>query len=172
MEAIVTYNSFDSLYHYYSEMSAMGDREPEFQLFGPSAGSAASPSGGNDEWGRIGNVSVPFAVLQALDDPLVGWRTVGTNDPQGLADSGSGNVMLLLTKAGGHVVSFFETVVTILLHFTFSDMTLLIVLHQKKGWPLGKNPAKHSWKWMNNAARDFVVAVDIARGEVGHDVQL
>jgi hypothetical protein len=44
--------------------------------------------------------------------------------------------------------------------------------YQKKGWPLGKNPAKHSWKWMNNAARDFVVAVDIARGEVGHDVQL
>jgi hypothetical protein len=119
VEAIVTYNSFDSLYHYYSEMSAMGDREPEFQLFGPSAGSAASPSGGNDEWGRIGNVSVPFAVLQALDDPLVGWRTVGTNDPQGLADSGSGNVMLLLTKAGGHVVSFFETVVIILLHFPF-----------------------------------------------------
>jgi predicted alpha/beta-fold hydrolase len=62
---------------------------------------------------------MPFAVLQALDDPLVGWRTVGTNDPQGLADSGSGNVMLLLTKAGGHVVSFFETVVIILLHFHF-----------------------------------------------------
>jgi hypothetical protein len=113
----VTYNSFDSLYHYYSEMSAMGDREPEFQLFGP-AGSV--PPG--DEWGRIGNVSVPFAVLQALDDPLVGWRTVGTIDPQGLAESGSGNIMLLLTKAGGHVVRFFEAFVIILseLHFVLT----------------------------------------------------
>ena len=97
VEAIVSYNSFDSLVHYYTEMSAMGDRDPEFDLFGPTEKSSS--------WGRIANVSVPFAVLQALDDPLVGWRTVGTNDPQGLADSGSGNVMLVLTKAGGHVVS-------------------------------------------------------------------
>jgi hypothetical protein len=104
LEAIVTYNSFDSLIHYYSEMSAMGDREPEFQLLGPTTESASSSN--NNNWGRIGNVSTPLAVLQALDDPLVGWRTVGTIDLQGLADSGSGNVMLLLTKAGGHVVRF------------------------------------------------------------------
>jgi hypothetical protein len=97
----VTYNSFDSLFHYYSEMSAMGDREPEFQLFDQSESVST-----DNKWGRVGNVSIPFTVLQALDDPLVGWRTVGTNDPQGLANSGSGNVMLLLTKAGGHVVRF------------------------------------------------------------------
>ena len=114
----MTYNSFDSLYHYYSEMSAMGDREPEFQLFGP-AGSASPGS----EWGRIGNVSVPFAVLQALDDPLVGWRTVGTSDPQGLADSGSGNIMLLLTKAGGHVVRFFEAFVMSIIVGHYSVLT-------------------------------------------------
>ena len=98
-EAIVTYNSFDNILHYYSEMSAMGDREPEFQLFGP----AESVSPGN-EWGRIGNVSIPFAFLQALDDPIVGWRTLGTTDLQGLVSSGTGNIMLLLTKGGGHVV--------------------------------------------------------------------
>ncbi len=102
VEAIVTYNSFENLVHYYSEMSAMGDREPEFQLFGQSE----SPPSTN-QWGRIANVSIPFAVLQALDDPLVGWRTIGTDDPQGLVDSGSGNVLLVLTKAGGHVVSLY-----------------------------------------------------------------
>ena len=57
----MTYNSFQSLVHYYSEMSAMGDREPEFDLFG-------DPSESDPSWGRIANVSVPFAVLQALDD--------------------------------------------------------------------------------------------------------
>lgn len=98
-EAIVTYNSFDNIVHYYSEMSAMGDREPEFQLFGP----AESVSPGN-EWGRIGNVSIPFAFLQALDDPIVGWRTLGTTDLQGLVNSGAGKILLLLTKGGGHVV--------------------------------------------------------------------
>mmetsp|Transcript_12915 Transcript_12915/g.31476 ORF Transcript_12915/g.31476 Transcript_12915/m.31476 type:complete len:748 (+) Transcript_12915:205-2448(+) len=133
VEAIVSYNSFDNLVHYYSEMSAMGDRDPEFDLFGASTDSAPTRAGSNN-WGRIANVSIPFAVLQALDDPLVGWRTVGTNDPQGLVESGSGNIMLVLTKAGGHV-----------------------------GWPLGNNPKKDAWKWMNNAARDFALAVDMAK---------
>ena len=96
VEAIVTYNSFDSLYHYYSEMSAMGDRPPEFRLHG-LADDAGSRTGG-EEWGRIANVSVPFAVLQALDDPLLSWRTIGTNDPQRLAEAGKGNILLLLTK--------------------------------------------------------------------------
>lgn len=129
VEAIVTYNSFDSLLHYYSEMSAMGDRNPEFQLLG-----STNPDPSGDNWGRIANVSIPFAVLQALDDPLVGWRTVGTDNPQGMVDSGTGNLMLVLTKAGGHV-----------------------------GWPLGNNPKKLAWKWMNDAARDFFLAVDMAR---------
>jgi hypothetical protein len=129
VEAIVNYNSFDNLLHYYSEMSSMGDRRAEFQLFDDQ-------SCATGDWGRIANVSVPFAVLQALDDPLVGWRTIGTEKPQELADSGSGNVMLLLTKAGGHV-----------------------------GWPLGINPKRNAWKWMNDAARDYANAVDKARQE-------
>jgi predicted alpha/beta-fold hydrolase len=134
VEAIVTYNSFTSLIHYYSEMSAMGDRDPEFNLLGRTPTTVSSSS---NEWGRIGNVSIPFVVLQALDDPIVGWRTVGTSNPQSLVDSGLGNVILLLTKAGGHV-----------------------------GWPIGINPAVSSWQWMNNAARDFVIATDIARSEI------
>lgn len=107
VEAIVTYNSFANLDHYYSEMSAMGDRTPEFDLYGAQADTTdpTSSSSSSSSWGRIANVAIPFAVLQALDDPLVGWRTIGTNNPQKLADSGNGNVILLLTKAGGHVVS-------------------------------------------------------------------
>ena len=128
VEAIVTYNEFDDLVHYYSEMSAMGDRIPEFGLLQSSSNSSECV---DDEWGRIGNTSIPFAVLQALDDPLVGWRTLGTDRPQALVDSGNGNIMLLLTKAGGHV-----------------------------GCPLGMNPAKYSWKWMSDSVRDFALAVD------------
>lgn len=99
VEAIVTYNSFDDLIHYYSEMSAMGDRIASFGLLDSHSNSSECVA---DEWGRIANTSVPFAVLQALDDPLVGWRTIGTDRPQQLVDSGKGNIMLLLTKAGGH----------------------------------------------------------------------
>jgi len=40
-----------------------------------------------------------------------------------------------------------------------------------KGWPLGNNPTKFAWEWMNNAARDFVVAVDIAMREQAADHQ-
>jgi hypothetical protein len=165
-------------------MSAMGDRAPEFHLLGPASESASSSLGNTNEgeWGRIGNVSVPLAVLQALDDPLVGWRTVGTANPQGLADSGTGNVILLLTKAGGHVVRTFlfdhpkksalanlHTPTYIPPSFFFfcvnKTTPLRIFPRCTKGWPLGNNPAKHSWKWMNDAARDFVAAVDIARRE-------
>lgn len=125
IEAIVTYNSFDSLVHYYSEMSAMGDRDPEFDLFGTAEDSSASLGKKSSSWGRVANVSIPFAVLQALDDPLIGWRTVGTNDPQSLADSGSGNVMLVLTKAGGHVVSFAIVICSALLLHLLSRIVLL-----------------------------------------------
>jgi len=68
VEAIVTYNSFDDLVHYYSEMSAMGDRVAEFGLLKERSNSTECDA---DEWGRISNTSIPFAVLQALDDPLV-----------------------------------------------------------------------------------------------------
>ena len=135
IEAIVSYNSFDDLVHYYSEMSAMGDRHNEFHLF-DSGDETEHANVDIASWGRIANVSIPFLVVQALDDPLVGWRTIGTQDVQGLADSGSGNTMLLLTKAGGHV-----------------------------GWPLGSNPKLNGWKWMNDVAKDFALAVLAAKHE-------
>lgn len=45
--------------------------------------------------------------------------------------------MMLLTDAGGHV-----------------------------GWPLGLNPAKEGWKWMNNAVSSFTNSVHLAKLEL------
>ena len=53
------------------------------------------------------------------------------NDPEALTRLGSGMIMMLLTKTGGHV-----------------------------GWPLGLCPWKNGWSWMNNAARDFINSVN------------
>ena len=50
--------------------------------------------------------------------------------------SGSGYIMMLLTDAGGHV-----------------------------GWPLGLNPRKEGWKWMNNAVSSFTNSVHLAKLE-------
>jgi len=123
--AIVTYNGFDSLTHYYTEMSAVGN-STAFQKDGEVD---------KTKVGRIANISIPFCVLHALDDPLVTWRTM-THSPKNLVNSGSGYLMILLSKTGGHV-----------------------------GWPLGLNPSKNGWKWMNNAARDFVNAVNSVKNE-------
>jgi predicted alpha/beta-fold hydrolase len=110
--------------HYYSEMSAMGD----IPLDSPT-----SP-------GRIANVSIPLCILHALDDPLITWKTVAANDglrhPSNVVKSGSGNVLMLLTKAGGHV-----------------------------GWPLGVNPAVEKWGWMNGAVQSYTDAFEAARKE-------
>ena len=88
---------------------------------------------------RIHNVAIPFCVVHALDDPLVTWRTVAAN--QGLmhptnltAQVKTGNLMILLTKAGGHV-----------------------------GWPLGLLPFLDKWKWMNDVAMTFVQAVETVK---------
>mmetsp|Transcript_6557 Transcript_6557/g.9553 ORF Transcript_6557/g.9553 Transcript_6557/m.9553 type:complete len:647 (-) Transcript_6557:319-2259(-) len=116
INAVVNYNGFDDIFHYYSEMSAMGDM--------------VRLDGTKEEVGRIANVSIPFLVVHALDDPLCTWRTMGPN-PQQLIQTGSGNVMMLLTKTGGHV-----------------------------GWPLGTNPKLDGWKWMNNVVGSFVDSVD------------
>jgi predicted alpha/beta-fold hydrolase len=123
--AIVSYNGYDSLEHYYADMSAMGD-------------TSAFKTGGNtsttgEDFGRIANVSIPFCVLHALDDPLTTWRTAG-KDPFKLVNSGSGQIMLLLTKSGGHV-----------------------------GFPMGLNPQKNGWKFMNDAVSSFVKSVDSAK---------
>lgn len=116
--AVVTYNGFDDLMHYYSEMSARGDISAD----------------DDDTSSRIANVSIPLSVLHALDDPLITWKTVAADDgpmyPPNLVKAGSGYLMILLTKRGGHV-----------------------------GWPMGWNPRSNQWKWMNDAAKEFVDAV-------------
>jgi len=78
---------------------------------------------------RIANISIPFLVIHALDDPLISWRTLG--NPDEIINSGNGHVMMLLTRAGGHV-----------------------------GWPLGMNPKLDKWKWMNDRTYEFVSALD------------
>ena len=143
---VVTYNGFDDLMHYYTEMSAFGDHSICIDRSGSSTGSSASDGsidtcpanilGEKDQIGRLSNISIPFVALHALDDPLVSYRTVAGVDPEIMVKSGSGNLILLLTKSGGHV-----------------------------GWPLGMNPSVRGWEWMNNAVRDFVLAVDAARKE-------
>ena len=90
--AVVTYNGYDDLLDYYTDMSAMRDTT----LF------QRNNNNNSDKVGRIANVSIPFCVLHALDDPLVTWRTMG-HDPESLVNTGSGYLMMVLTKTGGHV---------------------------------------------------------------------
>jgi hypothetical protein len=88
--------------------------------------------------GKIHNVAIPFCVMHALDDPLITWRTVASNEgfmhPYNLSKSGSGNLMILLTKGGGHV-----------------------------GWPLGWWPSSNNWRFMSDAAGSFAQAVHQAK---------
>jgi hypothetical protein len=88
--------------------------------------------------GKIHNVAIPLCVMHALDDPLITWRTVASNEgfmnPYNLSKSGSGNLMILLTKAGGHV-----------------------------GWPLGWWPSLNKWRFMSDAAWSFAQAVHQAK---------
>jgi predicted alpha/beta-fold hydrolase len=126
--AVVPMNGFDDLNHYYVEMGAMGD-------IPHTAGPEDLLENTN---GKILTVSIPLCVLHALDDPLITWRTVASNEgpmhPENLVRSGSGNVMILLTKGGGHV-----------------------------GWPVGNVPFVDKWKWMSDAAMSFAHAVDKAK---------
>eukprot|EP00545_Synedropsis_sp_CCMP1620_P002064 CAMPEP_0119009206 /NCGR_PEP_ID=MMETSP1176-20130426/4214_1 /TAXON_ID=265551 /ORGANISM="Synedropsis recta cf, Strain CCMP1620" /LENGTH=104 /DNA_ID=CAMNT_0006961675 /DNA_START=111 /DNA_END=425 /DNA_ORIENTATION=+ len=91
--------------------------------------------------GRIANVSIPLCILNALDDPLITWKAVAANEglrhPTNLVKTGSGNLMLLLTKGGGHV-----------------------------GWPLGVNPSIEKWGWMNGAVQGFVAAFEAGKKKV------
>ena len=126
--AIVPLNGFDDLDHYYREMSALGDisHDPATDML---------VTGSKNSHGKIHDVSIPLLVVQAFDDPLVTWRATVQNDgfmhPDNLVQSGSGNLMLLLTKEGGHV-----------------------------GWPVGMFPWKEKWRWMSDVAMSFARSVD------------
>ena len=132
--AVAPYNNFDNVTHYYMEMSALGDVPLEAYQ---KQGATLPPTA------RIHKIAIPFCVVHALDDPLVTWRTVAANHgllhPSNLTNSvKSGNLLILLTKAGGHV-----------------------------GWPLGWFPFIHKWKWMNNVAITFVEAVQAVSRQRG-----
>ena len=128
--AVVAYNGYRDLIDYYSDMSALGDVSMEEYA-----------SGVIPRHRRIHNISIPFAVIHGLDDPLVTYRTVVSHEegplhPTNLTRTGSGNLVLLLTKRGGHV-----------------------------GWPVGWMPHENRWAWMHDAAMSFIHAVDKARKE-------
>ncbi|GMH58945.1 hypothetical protein TL16_g13091 [Triparma laevis f. inornata] len=63
--------------------------------------SAASDFVSVEDAGAIGDVSIPLAIVNALDDPIVCEKCIG--DPRLISQTGSGNIFLLLTKRGGHV---------------------------------------------------------------------
>ena len=57
--------------------------------------------GSKSDEGRIGNVSIPLLMVQALDDPVGYWGTF--HDPAKVVTTGNGNTLVLLTRKGGHV---------------------------------------------------------------------
>ena len=69
-----------------------------------------------------------------MDDPLISWRTVAADDgimaPTTLTKTGTGNLIILLTKRGGHV-----------------------------GWPLGYISPIYQWKWMSDIAMSFTNSI-------------
>eukprot|EP00934_Nitzschia_sp_Nitz4_P008632 Nitzschia sp. Nitz4//scaffold74_size92883//53864//58924//NITZ4_004827-RA/size92883-augustus-gene-0.6-mRNA-1//1//CDS//3329557607//8622//frame0 len=124
--AVVPYHGFRDLNDYYTTMSALGDIPYNDK---------GLPEEENS--GKIHSVSIPLCVVQAMDDPLISWRATAQNEgfmhPSNLVQSGTGNVMILLTKAGGHV-----------------------------GWPMGWNSPSQKWCWMSDVAKSFGDAVAAA----------
>eukprot|EP00543_Licmophora_paradoxa_P004882 CAMPEP_0202457284 /NCGR_PEP_ID=MMETSP1360-20130828/14338_1 /ASSEMBLY_ACC=CAM_ASM_000848 /TAXON_ID=515479 /ORGANISM="Licmophora paradoxa, Strain CCMP2313" /LENGTH=403 /DNA_ID=CAMNT_0049077315 /DNA_START=178 /DNA_END=1389 /DNA_ORIENTATION=+ len=120
--AVVTYNGYRDIYDYYGDMSALGD----------------IPVDAPPETSRLANISIPLCQIHALDDPLVTWKTIAANEgprhPSNLVKIGDGNLVLLLTKGGGHV-----------------------------GWPTGLFPTIDKWSFMNNQVMKFVDAFEQAR---------
>lgn len=109
---------------------------------------------------RIHNISIPFCVLHALDDPLITWNTIASNHgwkhPSNLTKTGSGHLFLLLTKRGGHVGWYVCP--------SFVALEHSIIPHLLNR-PLGWLPFFHNWAFMNNAAASFVDAVVAAKKE-------
>jgi hypothetical protein len=135
----VAYNScYNNLDHFYAEMSVLGDIAID-QL------DRLTPQDVSNK--KIANISIPLLVLQALDDPVTTWRNVAANHglmhPDNLVRTGQGNLVVLLTRKGGHV-----------------------------GWPLGWWPSKNKWKFMNDdVAAGFVNAVLETRQHQRHQHQ-
>jgi hypothetical protein len=80
------YHGFDNLDHFYTEMSAI------------------LPNNATHN-----HIAIPHLVLQAFDDPISTWRSDVVNHPtsplypRNLVNEHQDNLVLLLTKKGGHV---------------------------------------------------------------------
>jgi len=135
--AVVHYNGFRDVVHYYRSMSALGDI-PLDELMGKDPHNNTTMIAPQR---KIQQLHKPLLVVHALDDPLITWRTVAANHgpmhPHNLTTrAGNGNLLLLLTRRGGHV-----------------------------GWPMGWVPQLHTWFWMNHVAASFGEAVHTANNE-------
>ena len=80
---VAPFNDFASVDEYYTAMSPASD----FVSI--------------EEPGRMGDISVPFAILSALDDPIVCEKCLG--DPTRISKVAGGNIFYILSKRGGHV---------------------------------------------------------------------
>jgi predicted alpha/beta-fold hydrolase len=128
----VAYNEeFRDVEHYYSEMGLLGDI-PLNNLELPANYTKSA---------RVFNVSVPLGVLHSLDDPISTWRTIvgnkGMMRPEELVRVGHGNIVLLLTRVGGHV-----------------------------GWPTGWISTRYNWEFMSEACASFAEAVAHAKADL------
>ena len=129
--AIAPYNGYHNLTDYYTAMSA----------FGVYADTECHSN--DDIEPRLANLSIPFLILQSFDDPISTWRNVAANDgamhPYRLVNAGQGNLMMMLTKIGGHV-----------------------------GWPIGLWPGKANWQFMSEVASNFVESSVQCRADPGY----
>jgi predicted alpha/beta-fold hydrolase len=129
--AATAYHGFESVESFYAAMSALGDI-PQEDYHDKDTTRLS---------GKISNVSVPLCVMHALDDPISTWKTVAATSgfmrPERLVTTGSGNLMILLTKRGGHV-----------------------------GWPKGWLSHRWQWEFMSEAVAGFANAVDKAKREL------
>jgi predicted alpha/beta-fold hydrolase len=94
----VLYHGYKDLTQFYTEMSSIL-AYPEDETFDLRSA--------NESRHRI---PIPHAVLQAMDDPISTWRSNAASSPRSalypgnlVAEVHQGNIILLLTRIGGHV---------------------------------------------------------------------
>ena len=115
-------------------MSVLGDinNNPNGSLLLTTASDRLTPKDVVDK--KIGRIAIPLLIVQAFDDPVSTWRNVAANSglmhPSNLVQTGKGNLLLLLTRVGGHV-----------------------------GWPMGWWPSKYQWQFMSTIVSSFVEAI-------------
>ena len=99
-------------------MSLLGDlpHDPDTDaIIIPAATTTDTNTATSNTKYKIHNISIPLLVVQALDDPLITWKATVQNTgfmhPMNLVNNtssreltgGNSNLLVLLTKSGGHV---------------------------------------------------------------------